>query len=197
MSGPVAKSATLYGVTLGRDARLLQQTLLVLAGTVLLALSARLQVPFLPVPMTFQTLVVLVLAAAVGWRLAGATLLAYLAQGAAGLPVFAGTPAQGLGLAYMIGPTGGYLVGMLLAALLVGWLAERGWGRTWLSAAAAMLLGTLAIYGPGLLWLGTLLGWDQPILAWGLLPFLPADLLKLALGTVILKMAWRAALPKA
>lgn len=193
MFGPVAKATTLYGATVGREARLLQQIVLVLAGTALLTLSARLQVPFLPVPMTFQTLVVLVLAAAVGWRLAGATLLAYLAQGASGLPVFAGTPAQGLGLAYMAGPTGGYLAGMLLAALLVGWLAERGWGRTWLSAGAAMLLGTLAIYGPGLLWLGTLLGWDRPILAWGLLPFLPADLLKLALGTIILRMAWRAA----
>jgi biotin transport system substrate-specific component len=95
---------------------------LAVIGSILLTISAKIQVPFWPVPMTIQTFVVLVLGVAYGWRLAGATVLLYLAQGALGLPVFA----AGGGLAYMAGPTGGYLVGFLLAALVVGWLAERG-----------------------------------------------------------------------
>jgi biotin transport system substrate-specific component len=103
---------------------------LVLIGSLLLTLSARVQVPFFPVPMTLQVLVVLLIGVAYGPRLAGATLAAWLAQGAAGLPVFAGTPEKGLGLAYMAGPTGGYLAGFLVAAILVGWLAERGWAQS-------------------------------------------------------------------
>jgi biotin transport system substrate-specific component len=100
---------------------------LAVIGSILLTISAKIQVPFWPVPMTMQTLVVLVLGVAYGWRLAGATVLLYLAQGALSLPVFAG----GGGLAYMSGPTGGYLVGFLLAAVAVGWLAERGWLARW------------------------------------------------------------------
>src|SRR3546814_4017998 len=90
-----------------------------------------------------------------------------LAEGALGLPVFAGTPEKGLGLAYMAGPTGGYLVGYVLAAAACGWLAERGWDRNVLSATVAMLVGNALIYLPGLLWLGVLFGWDKPILEWG------------------------------
>ena len=99
---------------------------LAVIGSILLTISAKIQVPFWPVPMTMQTFVVLVLGVAYGWRLAGATVLLYLAQGALSLPVFA----AGGGLAYMSGPTGGYLVGFLLAAVAVGWLAERSWARS-------------------------------------------------------------------
>ncbi|MGO4832999.1 biotin transporter BioY, partial [Rhizobiaceae sp. 2RAB30] len=109
----------------------------VVVGSLLLALSARISVPFYPVPLTMQTFVVIGLGLALGpWRAAAAVLL-YLAQGAAGLPVFAGTPEKGIGLAYMMGPTGGYLAGYLPAAMLAGWLAMRGWDRNPLGAMAA------------------------------------------------------------
>ena len=117
----------------------------VVLGSLLLTLSAQLQVPFFPVPMTLQVLVVLLVGVAAGPRLAGVTLAVYLAQGAAGLPVFAGTPEKGLGLAYMAGPTGGYLLGFLVAAVLVGWMAERGWDRGPLRLAVTGLAGIAAI----------------------------------------------------
>src|SRR5690606_21076922 len=149
-------------------------------------------IPIGPVPIAMTTFGVLAIGMAYGWRLATATLLLYLAEGALGLPVFAGTPEKGLGLAYMAGPTGGYLLGYLLAAAAVGWLAERGWDRNVLLAALALLAGNALIYVPGLLWLGTLFGWDQPILAWGLTPFLLGDVLKLALVAAGLPLAWKA-----
>ena len=100
-----------------------------------------------------------------------------------GLPVFAGTPAKGIGLAYMMGTTGGYLLGFVFAATLCGYLAERGWDRSFVRTAVAMLLGNIAIYIPGLLWLGILLGWDKPIIAWGLTPFIVGDIFKIILAT--------------
>lgn len=170
---------------------LIRTTILVLAGTALLALSAKINVPFYPVPMTMQTFVVLVLGAAYGWRLAGITVLAYLAQGAAGLSVFAGTPEKGIGLAYMAGPTGGYLFGFLVAAVLVGLLAERGWDRSPLRLFAAMLIAHIVIFVFGVAWLGTLIGFDK---AWaaGVAPFYFATLFKTALGAALVPAAWRA-----
>jgi biotin transport system substrate-specific component len=159
---------------------------LALIGTVLLTVSAKIQVPFWPVPMTMQTFVVLVLGMAYGWRLAGATVLLYLAQGAIGLPVFA----AGGGIAYMAGPTGGYLAGFLLAAVAVGWLAEHGWDRSVPRTLAAMLIGTGIIFGCGIAWLGTLIGLPQAISA-GLVPFLLGEAVKIALATAILPFAWR------
>ena len=174
-----------------RMAGALRAAILAIAGTGLLWLSAKIQVPFWPVPMTMQTLVVLVLGMAYGWRLAGATLLLYLAEGAFGLPVFAGTPEKGIGLAYMLGGTGGYLIGFVLAAVVCGWLAERGWDRRVATTALAMLIGNVLIYVPGLLWLGALYGWDKPILEWGLTPFVLGDLTKLALAALALPLAWK------
>ena len=174
-----------------RISGVLRAILLAVVGSALLTVSAKIQIPFFPVPMTMQTFVVLALGMAYGWRLGAATLLLYLAQGALGLPVFAGTPEKGIGLAYMLGGTGGYLLGFVLAAMVCGWLAERGWDRSILGTAAAMLIGNVIIYVPGLLWLGTLFGWDQPILAWGLTPFLLGDLAKLALAVAVLPLAWR------
>jgi len=167
------------------------QVLLVLAGTALLTLSAKLSVPFFPVPMTFQSLVVLLIGASFGPRLGALTLAAYLVQGAAGLPVFAGTPEKGIGLAYMVGPTGGFLVGFLLAATAVGWLVRRGAGRSFVSAAGTMLIGTVAVYAPGLLWLGAVVGWDKPVLEWGLYPFVYGDILKLVIASVAMPLLWR------
>ena len=177
---------------LGEMSALLRAALLAVAGTLLLYASAKIQVPFYPVPITMQTFAVLVIGMAYGWRLGGGTVLFYLAQGAAGLPVFAGTPEKGLGLAYMAGPTGGYLLGFLLAALLVGWLAERGWDRSVVKTLLAMVLGTAIIFIPGVLWLGGLIGWDKPVLDLGLYPFLPGAAFKIGLAAAVLPLAWKA-----
>ena len=181
---------TLAEVLWPSDAKALRAIVLALIGSAVLWASAKIQVPFYPVPMTLQTLAVLGLGMAYGWRLAFATLLLYLAQGAFGLPVFAGTPEKGIGLAYMMGPTGGYLLGFLLAATLCGWLAERGWDRNVATTALAMLLGNIVIYVPGLLWLGAVVGWDKPVLEWGLTPFLLGDATKLVLAALILPGLW-------
>ncbi|MDH4987142.1 biotin transporter BioY [Aminobacter anthyllidis] len=163
----------------------------VVAASLLLTLSAKVQVPFYPVPMTMQTLVVIGLGLALG-PVRGATAVAlYLLQGALGLPVFAGTPEKGIGLAYMMGPTGGYLLGYLPAALLAGWLAERGWDRNVFSAMAAALFAGAVIYVPGLLWLGSVVGFDKPVLAFGLYPFIPGDIAKALLAAIALPAAWK------
>ncbi|MGQ0676747.1 MAG: biotin transporter BioY [Rhodospirillales bacterium] len=154
---------------------------LVLLGTLILAASAKVQVPFWPVPMTMQTFVVLVLGAAYGWRLGLGTMLAYLAEGAVGLPVFAGTPEKGIGLAYMAGPTGGYLVGFALAAVLVGWFVETGRARGILRLTLAMVLGHAVIFVFGLGWLAGSIGWAKAV-AVGLTPFWAATALKTALA---------------
>jgi len=157
-------------------------------GIVILTLASKVQVPFWPVPMTLQTLAVLMIGATAGMRLGGATVLAWLGLGAVGAPVFA----TGAGLAYMAGPTGGYLAGFLLAALVIGYLADRGYGRTVVSALAMLLVGLVAIYALGLGWLSLLIGAPKAMAA-GLVPFIPAEILKLALGTAILTAAWKQA----
>ena len=172
-------------------ARALRNILLAVVGAQLIWLSAKIQVPFHPVPMTMQTFMILGLGMAYGWRLGAATVLLYLAEGAMGLPVFAGTPEKGIGLAYMAGGTGGYLLGYVIAAGACGWLAERGWDRNVITAALAMLAGNVLIYVPGLLWLGILFGWDKPILEWGLTPFVLGDLAKLGLAAAALPLAWK------
>lgn len=171
--------------------RWIRRIALALLGTGLLTLSAKVQVPFWPVPMTMQTMVVLMIGMAFGWRLGAATVLLYLAEGAAGLPVFAGTPEKGLGLAYMVGPTGGYLVGFVLAAAVTGWLAERGLDRNVLTTAAVMLIGTIAIYLPGAAWLTALIGFEKA-LQFGVTPFLLADGAKLVLAACLMPLAWKA-----
>lgn len=172
---------------------LVRNILLALAGSLALWISAKVQVPFYPVPMTMQTFVVLVIGMAFGWRLGGATVLLYLAEGMAGLPVFAGTPERGIGLAYMVGPTGGYLVGFVLAAVVVGILAERRWDRGIATTLAAMTAGTAIIFTCGVLWLGAIVGWDKPVLELGVIPFLPGAAFKIALAAAVLPLAWRVA----
>lgn len=168
----------------------LRSALVVVGGSLLLALSAKVKVPIEPVPVTMQLFVVLALGLTMGMRLATATVLLYLAQGAAGLPVFTGTPEKGIGLVYMMGTTGGYLVGYLAAAALTGWFADRGFSRNPVLALAAAFLGVAIVYGLGLLWLGTLVGWDKPVLAWGLWPFLLPDAVKATLAGLIVPAAW-------
>jgi biotin transport system substrate-specific component len=154
---------------------------LVAAGSFALAISAKLQVPFWPVPMTMQSLVVLLIGLALGSRLGAATILAYLAEGFVGLPVFAGATA---GPGYMAGPTGGYLLGFLLAAAFVGWLAERGASRGFGRLAATLALGHVVLFVPGVLWLAVLFGWSKAV-AVGVTPFIAASILKTALGVVL------------
>jgi biotin transport system substrate-specific component len=167
----------------------LRAVVLAVIGSLLLTVSAKVQVPFWPVPMTMQTFAVVVIGMAYGWRLGAATVMLYLVEGATGLPVFAGTPERGIGIAYMAGPTGGYLVGFLAAAALCGWLAERGWDRRLVPALFAMLLGHAVIFVFGLGWLGQAIGLEKAI-AVGFTPFLAGTVVKIALAAAVLWAAW-------
>ena len=162
--------------------RMLRGVVLAVAGSLLLWASAKVQVPFYPVPMTMQTAVVFLLGVAYGPRLAVATILLYVAQGAVGLPVFAGTPARGIGLPYILGPTGGYIASWAFAAALVGYVAERR--RHWLAIGLAVLAGTALIYLMGASWLATFVGADKAF-ALGVAPFLVGDAVKLVLVTAL------------
>ncbi len=181
--------------------RVLRDAMLVLAGSAIVAASARLTIPLEPVPVTGQTFGVLVVAMALGSRLGTLALAAYLIEGLAGLPVFAGG-ASGPGA--IAGPSGGYLIGYLPAAWLIGRLAERGWDRTVGRTALAMLAGNVALYVPGLLWLGWHLSglpaeelgdhsFVMVVLWAGLLPFIPGDAIKLALAAVVMPLGWKLA----
>jgi biotin transport system substrate-specific component len=162
---------------------------LVLLGSALIALSARIAVPlpFSPVPITGQTFAVLLVGAALGpWR-GAAAILAYLAEGAAGLPVFAGVHT---GPAALFGPTGGYLFGFIPAAWICGYLAERGWDRSVWGTVAAMVLGNVAIFAVALPWLARFVG-SSNLLALGFWPFIPGDVVKIALAAAALPLAWK------
>ena len=155
--------------------------LLILLGDTLLALSAHLQVPFWPVRLSMQSFVVLAIGIAYGRRLGGLTVLAYLAEGACGLPVFQ----AGAGLGYLTGPTGGYLLGFLVATYVVGALTEHGSLSHWLTAAGVVLLGEVCIYLPGLAWLAMTFGPAKAV-TFGLIPFLTAELVKMALVMAVI-----------
>jgi len=167
-----SSSMTVIGGWVGRQAG--RALLCVLAGTVLLALSARVEIPFWPVPFTMQTFVVLALGLVYGPMLGAATVLAYLGQGLLGLPVFA----AGGGPAYLAGPTGGYLIGMVPAAWVAGQLALRGWVRHPVSAVLAAGLANAAVYVIGVGWLAAWMGSLEQAVAAGLLPFLPGAAMK-------------------
>ena|SRR5712691_9902788 len=162
---------------------------LILAGSLSIALSAQLafRLPFTPVPITGQTLAVLLTGALLGSRRGALAALAYLGEGLGGLPVFA---SGGGGLAHLTGPTGGYLGGFVLAALVTGFLAERGWDRRVGTTLLAMLLGNIVIYVPGLLWLSAFAGPDKT-LGMGLYPFILGDLLKIACAAALLPLGWK------
>jgi biotin transport system substrate-specific component len=198
MPGTLAEAV--WTTTSGRRARMRNLTLAV-CGSLFVALCAQVQVPMWPVPMTMQTFAVMAVGMAFGARLGAATLALYLAEGAVGLPVFAGF-AGGPGV--LLGPTGGYIVGFVLAAGLIGWLAERGWDRKLWSAAVANLSGTVLLYLPGVLWLAYFYwltstlsvaetGADTvagAVLATGVTPFLLGAALKIALATAVVRAGW-------
>jgi biotin transport system substrate-specific component len=173
------------------DARFaaLRAAVLMVVGCALLTLSAKVQVPLPYVPMTLQTLVVLLIGAAYGWRLGGATVALYLLQGAMGMPVFANTPPMPAGIAYFASPTGGFLFGFLAAALLTGFMAERGWDRSLLRVVAMMSVGHAVIFVFGLAQLSLVMPFAK---AWtvGAAPFVAATLVKTALAVALMQAAW-------
>ena len=168
-----------------KNSLLLVQMSLALIGSLLLTISAKVQIPFYPVPMTMQTLVVLMIGMSYGAPLAALTIFLYLFQGAVGIPVFA----TGGGLAYMMGPTGGYLVGFFLSATLLGILASNGWGKTWQTTAVAMILGVGVIFAMGISWLAMFIGFKGALIN-GFFPFIYADFLKIIIASFAMPAAW-------
>lgn len=182
--------ADVFGASEGTALRV-KQAALVGAGIAALAISAKIMVPMFPVPMSMGTFAVLTIGAAYGARLGLVTIIGYMLVGMLGFDVFAKSTADLNGFEYMMGSTGGYLVGFVLATLALGLLAARGWDRSPVKMAAALLLGNALIYIPGVLWLGVLYGFDKPLLAWGLTPFLVGDAVKLALAALLLPALWK------
>jgi biotin transport system substrate-specific component len=181
-----------------RANRALQEVALVLAGTLVLYVSAKVFVPFFPVPMTLQTLAVMAIAAAYGQRLGTLTVLAYLAEGAVGIPVFTYTPPAVASLGYFLGPTGGFLIGFIALALIVGYAADRGWDRSPVRLFGAMLVADVVVFAIGFVWFawlahlssggigaGVAIAWSK-----GIAPFILGDLLKIALAAAAVPAAW-------
>ncbi|WP_379072452.1 biotin transporter BioY [Mesorhizobium sp. UC22_110] len=173
----MSETLTLRGV---KPRKAVKTAATIIAGVALITLCAKLRIPFWPVPLTLYTLAVMGIAIATGPRMATATFLAFLAVGAAGLPVFSGSPERGIGLAYMVGPTGGYLLGYLLASWLTGWLAE---GRQMFGRVMAMLAGLAVTYAAGLPWLGLYIP-GKDVIALGFTPFILGDLINIAMVAV-------------
>jgi len=168
-----------------------QQMALVLLGIAALAVCAKITVPMWPVPITMGTFAVLTIGAAYGPRLGLATILGYMLIGVLGFDVFASSSAESYGIKYMMGGTGGYLVGYVLATLALGYAARQGWDRSVGTMAGALVVGNALIYIPGLLWLGVLYGWDKPLLEWGFTPFIAGDAIKLVLAALLIPAVWK------
>ena len=164
--------------------KLLKYIFIALLGSILLAISSKIKIPFYPVPMTMQTLIVLIIGIAFGWKLGAATISLYLIEGIAGLPVFSGTPEKGIGLIYFTGPTMGYLIGFLVAGYLAG---KFNYDNNLLKNFFKLTFATSFIYFFGILWLGSLIGWEKPIFKLGVQPFLLAELFKILIATLALK----------
>lgn len=158
--------------------------LIIIIGSLALTISAKIKIPFYPVPMTMQTFVVMLLGLAFGYKIGLATVSLYLFEGIAGLPVFSNSPEKGVGLIYFTGPTMGYLIGFLSATLIAGTISSND---NLLKIISKLLLSVSTIYILGVLWLGTLIGWDKPILEFGVYPFLLAEIFKIALLVIITK----------
>ena len=164
--------------------KIIKYLLTIFLGSLLLTISAKIKIPFYPVPMTMQTFVVVLMGVTFGWKIGVATISLYLFQGIIGFPVFAGTPEKGLGLIYFMGPTMGYLIGFLFATFLAGYLNLK---TNIFLIFLKLILSVSIIYILGILWLGHLIGWDKPLLELGVMPFLLAELLKISLLTIITK----------
>jgi biotin transport system substrate-specific component len=170
-----------------------KQALMVVLGIVLLAVMAKIKmpVPGTPVAISMGTFAVLTIGAAYGPRMGMATILGWMIIGMLGFDVFQSSSADLNGVSYMMGSTGGYLVGYVLATLALGYAARAGWDRSVVLMALAMFIGNVLIYVPGVAWLGVLYGWDQPLLSMGLTPFLLGDALKLGLAALLVPGLWK------
>ncbi len=164
--------------------KIVKKISVIIIGSIILTLSAKIKIPFYPVPMTMQTFVVLFLGISFGYKIAFATVSLYLLEGIIGLPVFSNSPEKGVGLIYFTGPTMGYLIGFLFAALLSGYFDFK---KNILLIFLKLVLSVSVIYVFGILWLGTLIGWDKPIFDLGAKPFLLAELFKILILTLITK----------
>ncbi|HJM78494.1 MAG TPA: biotin transporter BioY [Candidatus Pelagibacter bacterium] len=156
--------------------------LISLIGSILLTISAKIRIPFYPVPMTMQTFVVLFLGISFGYKVGVTTIFLYLLEGIAGLPVFSNSPEKGIGIAYFVGPTMGYLIGFIFACFLAGYFK---YNSNYFINFLKILVSTSVIYFFGVIWLGTLIGWDKPILQLGVFPFLLAEFFKILLLTLL------------
>ena len=159
-----------------------------LMGSILLTISAKIKIPFYPVPMTMQTFVVLFLGISFGYKVGVTTIFLYLLEGIVGLPVFSNSPEKGIGIAYFVGPTMGYLIGFIFACFLAGYFK---YNSNYLINFLKILVSTSIIYIFGVIWLGTLIGWDKPILQLGVFPFLLAEFFKMLLLTLLIKKVIR------
>ena len=154
-----------------KETKIIKYLFIALIGSIILAVSSKIKIPFYPVPMTMQTLVILIIGIGFGWRLGVATISLYLFEGIIGLPVFSGTPEKGIGLAYFVGPTMGYLFGFLVAAFFSG---KFVYDNNVVNDFLKLFFATSCIYIIGMVWLGSLIGWDKPIFQLGAQPFLLA-----------------------
>ena len=168
-----------------KQINVLKYFFIILISSTLLAISAKLKIPFYPVPMTMQTFVVLLIGVCFGWKLGGVIISFYLLEGIVGLPVFSGTPEKGSGIIYFIGPTMGYLIGFVFAAMLSGFFK---FNKNILSNFLKLVLSVSIIYFLGVLWLGTLIGWSKPIIELGVAPFLLAEIFKIVLLSLIVTL---------
>ena len=164
--------------------KILKSLLAILLGSVALTISAKIKIPFYPVPMTMQTFVVLFLGVSLGYKIGLASVALYLFEGIMGLPVFSNSPEKGVGLIYFTGPTMGYLIGFLTASFLASKINSKD---SFFLVLSKLVVATSTIYILGLLWLGTLIGWDKPIFALGAKPFLLAEIFKLVLLALLTK----------
>ena len=163
-----------------KSSKIIKYAFIALIGSIVLAVSSKIKIPFYPVPMTMQTLVVVMIGAAFGWKLGLATVTLYLFEGIIGLPVFSGTPEKGVGLIYFTGPTMGYLIGFLVAAFFAGIF---DYNKNLITNFLKLTFATSFIYLLGMVWLGSLIGWDKPIFKLGAQPFLLAELFKILIAT--------------
>ena len=162
--------------------KIIKLTLITIVGSILITISAKIKIPFYPVPMTMQTFVILLIGITLGYKIGLATVTLYLFEGIIGLPVFASSPEKGIGIAYFIGPTMGYLIGFLVAVYFSGsFKYDKGIINTFLK----LIFSVSFIYILGLIWLGTLIGWEKPIFKLGAQPFLIAELFKVLLLTLL------------
>ena len=170
------------------QARIIKSLLIIFFGSIILAISAKVKIPFYPVPMTMQTFVVLFLGISFGYKIAIASVGLYLLEGIIGMPVFSNSPERGVGLVYFTGPTMGYLIGFLSACFLASYIKNED---NYFLIFMKLIFSVSTIYILGVLWLGTLIGWDKPILKLGVMPFLLAEIFKIALLTILSKKIFK------